>query len=201
MALQANGVDVGAIQQAGIRSTVREMTSGATFGLYNVVLIRKWTGCFGVALRADGIHLRGRPEIFGVERAVRIMAVGALHQAFFHLVMEWHIELRFRLGVATEAEFWLRGFEELILVVRVVNAVAADTAHVVLTVGSAFEVGVLSLVATQAACIDLLGRGLGRIEDLCGVAATVYMRFTRAVAAFASHTGFAVHLGKLCVRI
>ena len=147
-----------AIEQPRIRSAVREVAGRAAFGLDDIVLIDKRPGCLGVALGADRIHLRRGTKILLVECAVRIVAVGALHQSFFHLVMEGHVELRLGVGVALEAEFRLRNLQQLLLVFAVMNAVAADAAHVVLAVRRALEVGMLALVAAQAPRIDFLRR-------------------------------------------
>ena len=106
MALQADRVYRGAIEQTRIRSAVREVASDAAFGLDDRVLISKRSALFRVALGAHGIHLRRGAEVFFVEGAVRIVAVRAVDQPLFHLVMEGLIELRLRVGVALEAEAW-----------------------------------------------------------------------------------------------
>ena len=58
MALQADGVYVGAIQEARIRSTVREVAGRATLSPDYIVLINERPSRFAVALGADCVHLR-----------------------------------------------------------------------------------------------------------------------------------------------
>jgi len=64
-----------------------------------------------VALAADLILLGCGPEHLLPEGAVRVVTVGAFHQAFVDLVMERHVELRFLLRVALEAKRRLRGLQ------------------------------------------------------------------------------------------
>jgi hypothetical protein len=165
------------------------------------MLVDKGTGGFSVALGADRIHLCRRAKIFLFECAVRIVAVCALHQAFFHLVMERHVELRLGIGVALEAEFRLSNPEKLFLVFAAMDAVAAYATHIVLAVRRAFEIRMLALVAAQASCIDFLRRSFCRIEDFGDVAATVNVRFACSVATLASDAGLAVHLCELGVLV
>ena len=110
VALQADRVHVGAVQQPWIRSAVRSVASGAPFGLDHRVLIHKRPGRLGVALGANRILLRRRPQSLLAKRAMRVVAIGALYQSLFHFVMERHGELRLHVGVALETELWLFGF-------------------------------------------------------------------------------------------
>lgn len=132
---------------------------------------------------------------------MRVVTVSALHQPFLNLVMERHIELRFCICMALEAELVLIRFQQLLACLAVVNTVAADTAHIVFAMRRAFKVGVLPLMAAQTACVDLLRGRLRGIEDLRHVAATVHVRLARPVTTFAGHAGFSVHLGDLGVWV
>jgi hypothetical protein len=127
---------------------------------------------------------------------MRIVAIRALHQAFFHFVMEGHVELRLGIGVALEAKLGLRNLQQLFFVSAHVNTVATYAAHIVLAVRATLKVGVLSLVATQALRIHLLGGCLCGIEDLCYISATIDVRFARSVAAFAGNAGLAMLLSQ-----
>ena len=201
MALKANRVHIGAVQQARIRSAVRRMAGRAAFRLYHIVLVNEWSRRLAVALGADRIHLRRCTQILLIERAVRIVAIGALHQAFFHFVVERHVELRFRFGVALIAKFGLCRRQKLLVIRTVVNAVAAYAAHFVFTMRRVLEIGVLSLVTAQAAGIHFLRGRLSRIENLRDIAAAIDMGLARPVAAFAGHAALAVHVGDACVRV
>lgn len=53
VALQTDRVHIGFNQQMGIRSSVREVASTATFGLDRSVLVNEGTGCSHVAFSAN----------------------------------------------------------------------------------------------------------------------------------------------------
>ncbi len=201
MALQAKGVHVGAIEQPGIGTAMRCVARGASLGLHYVVLINKGARCFGMTLGADCILLGSGFQALPTKCSVRIVAVRALHQALFNLVMEGHAELRLDIGVALEAEPRLSYFEEMLRIFAGMYAVAADATHVGLAMARTLEVSVLALVATQAFCIHFFGGRLGRVEYLGDVSAPINVRFTRSVTAFAGYSVFAVRLGQLGVRI
>ncbi len=117
---------------------------------------------------------------------MHVVAVAARDQAFVHLVMERHIERRFRVGVALEAERRLGSLQQRFFFLALVNAVAADTADVRPSVGRAVKVRVRSRVTGQALGVNLFGRVLRGIEYLAGVAASRHMIGARTVAALAA---------------
>ena|ERR1017187_3575094 len=130
MALQANGVDVGAIEQPRIRTAVWRVARGASLGLNYIVLINKGARGFGVALGADRVLLRSRLQPLLAKCSVRIVAVSALHQAFFNLMVERHVELRLDVGVALEAKPGLSNFEQMLRIFAGVHTVAAYATHI-----------------------------------------------------------------------
>ena len=201
MALQADRVYCGAIEQARVRSAVREMACDAAFGFDDRMLISKRSAFFHVALGADQVLLRRGAEVLLVKCSVRIVAIGALDQPFLHFVMEGHVELRLGVGVALEAEVGLSDLQLVLLVLTAVNAVAADAAYVRFSVCRALEVGVVALVAGEALLVDFLGSSLRGIEDLGDIAAAIDVCFARPVAAFAGDAGFAMRLSQLGVRV
>jgi len=201
VALQADRVHRGAIEQAGIWSAVRRVACRATLGLDDGVFVYKRTGRFSVALGADRIHLRGGSQVLPAKRPMRIMAVSALDQALFHLVMERHVELRLDVGVALEAQLRLRDLEQVILVFAHVNAVATDAAYVGFAMSRTLKVGVLTLVATKTLLVNFLGRSLAGVEDLGYIASTIDVRLARTMATLAGYSGLAVCLGQLGVWI
>jgi len=84
MALLANGVDLGAIEQVRTQAAMRKVARRAAFGLYRGMFIHKRPGDFRVAFRADDVFLRGRPlEIFS-EGAMRFMTIRAQDYPLFH---------------------------------------------------------------------------------------------------------------------
>ena len=130
MALKAERIDVGSVQKSWIGSSVRCVARHAALGFDYPMLVNPRPRGFRMALGADCVLLRGSPEVLPIEGAMWVVAVGTLDQAFFHLVMERHVERRLRIGVALEAELRLRNLEELLGVFAGMNAVAADAAHI-----------------------------------------------------------------------
>jgi len=135
---------------------MRKVARRATLCLHHKVLIHKRPCRLAMALRADRIHLCRRTEILAIERAVRIVAIRALHQPFLYLVVERHIELRLRFRMALQAEFRLLSLQQLLACLAVMNAVAADAAHVVLAMRCTLEICMLPLMAAQTTRVDLL---------------------------------------------
>ena len=103
VALLANRVHIGAIEKSAIRSPVREMASGAAFGLDDSMFIDEGSGRIGVAFGTHrDLPRRGFPCIF-FRNTVRIVAVCALHQTFVYLVVKGKRELRLHVVVALKA--------------------------------------------------------------------------------------------------
>ena len=194
VALQAKRVHARPIDQPRIGSAMREVASCAALRLHDEVFIGKRPRRLAVALRADRIHLCRCAQILPVEGPVRVVAVRALHQAFFHLVVERHVELRLRICVALEAKLRLLNLQQLLSALAMVNTVAADAAHVVLTMCRAFKICMLPLVTAQTPRINLFRGRLGRVEDLRDIPATIDVRLPRSVTAFARHARLSVHL-------
>ena len=66
-----------------------------------------------MALRANRIFIRRRLDVIRPEGPMRIVAVGALHQSFVHLVMERLAESRLHVAVAAKAELRLGSLEQV----------------------------------------------------------------------------------------
>jgi hypothetical protein len=154
-----------------------------------------------VALGADCILIGRGLEVAFLEGTVSVMAIGTLHQALFHLVMERHVELGLDVVVALEAQGRLSNFEQLLFILACMNAVTADATHIGLGVSGAVKVGVLSRVATQTTGIHFLRRSLGRIEYLGDVSATIDMGLARTMTRLARHSTLAVLQRQLAMRI
>ncbi len=180
---------------------MRKVTRGATFCLDHRVLVYERPGGLRVAFRANRIHLRRGTKVLAIECAVGVVTVGALDKALFHLVVVGHVELRLRTGMALEAEGRLRGGQQLIFNLAVVNAVAGCAAHIVFAVGGPLEIGVLTLVAGEAPGVHFFGGRLGGIEDLGSISAAFDVSFARSVAALAGNTALSVGLGEFGMRI
>lgn len=203
VALEAKLVHVVASEHAGIGRAVRRVAEHAAFCLDDGMLVDEGAGVLLVALDADCILLRGRLGHALLERAVGIMAVGALHQALIHLVMERLGEGGLYVLVALGAENLLRGFQELRIGLSLgsVHAMTGCADDLSLSVGGALEHLVVALVTGQAALLDLFRGGMGKAEDLGSISAGVNMLLARPVTAFASHSFVAVLKTELGVRI
>jgi hypothetical protein len=65
----------------------------ASFYLDDCVFENKWPLLVDVARKTDGVPRRRRSKLFPDETSVRVMAIRALHQSFFHAVVKGHVEL------------------------------------------------------------------------------------------------------------
>src|ERR1700683_802052 len=171
VALVAERVDGRHVQKAGVLGTVRSMASQTPLGLDRDVFIDERPARLGVALGADRVLVGRGLQVVGSEGAVHVVAIAARDQAFVHLVVERHIERRFSVGVALEAERRLRNLQQVFFFLALMNAVAANTADLRLGVGRAVKVRVRSRVTGQALGVHLFGRVLRGIEYLAHVAA------------------------------
>jgi len=111
MALIAQRIDIGHIQEPRILRTVRSVATKAPLGLDRGMLKDKRSACLRMALGADRILIGCGLEVVISKRAMRIVAIGALDQALVDLVVKGHIKARFDIGVALEAKGRLADFE------------------------------------------------------------------------------------------
>src|SRR5215207_2692967 len=198
------------VEHPRVRGAVRRVARRAALGLDGRVLEGERPLLLRVALDAGRVHARREPALLGLEAAVRVVAVGALHRALQHLVVEGLRELVLLLGVALEAELLLAALEHLgVLEARLlgvgrgdervrggpvraghaaVGRVAVGAAHVVAPVLAADEVAVLlaARVAVQTRVGDLHGGLALERPYLRLVAAAVHVRLARAVARLAA---------------
>jgi hypothetical protein len=72
------------------------------------MFIYEWPALIDVAVKADLVLSDGRAQLMRSFGAVRIMAIGALDEAFVHVMAKWHRELRFLLLMAGIAKRRLR---------------------------------------------------------------------------------------------
>lgn len=119
---------------------------------------------------------------------MRIVAIGALDEAFVHAMVERHGELRFLLEMAGIAELGLRFDEQEVCVLAVMRRVAGSAGDIVLRMHGIDGIHVFRAggMAGKAAGIDFPGRVAWEDKDFCLVTAPGYVRPTGAVAALAS---------------
>ena len=149
VALQAHGKEQGTRQQPGVHRTVRHVAGLAAFETRGDMLEREWTAFIAMAFDAGLIVSRrlldhvgtqsGSPG--GGERAVRIMAIGALHEPFIDAVLEGHLELRADIRVAGVTEVHLPAREKELRSSGFVNRMAIRTDHIGLCMGRAPDIG------------------------------------------------------------
>jgi hypothetical protein len=139
MTLQADGVDLGAIEQVRTRAAMRKVACGAAFGLHYGMFIHKRPGDFRVALRADDVLLRGRPLKLLSKSAVWFMTIRAQDQSLFHLVTRGHGECGLLVIMALKAELRFRCFEQILWFTGTMDAMAVDATFIALTVGRALK--------------------------------------------------------------
>ncbi len=118
MALIAERVDAGHVQQARILRAVRSVAAYTTLRFDGGMLEDERPARLRVAFGTNGVLVCGGAQIRFAHGAVRIMTIAALHQAFVDLVMEGHVEEWLYVRVALEAELWLIDLEQLVTVVR-----------------------------------------------------------------------------------
>ena len=212
VALYAELIDLAALQELRVARAVRRVAGRAAFGLYGRVLEDERPLLVRVALQARSVRARGQPRLLRLEPAVRVVAVGAFHRAFQHLVMERHCELRLGLVVALHAQLLLCvlehlqrgrfGFERrrlrsegqrICLRLRhlTVRAVTIHAADVVAPVLAAQVVVMLfpTRVARQTGFRDLLRALVFKSPNLRLIASALDVRLARPVAGFAPLLG------------
>ena len=155
MARVAKVVDARHVQEPGVLRTMRTMAAHAAFCFDRGVLVDERPTHLRVAFGADQIRVISGAQVALLECAVHVVAICALDQAFVHLVMERHVECRFGVGMALEAESGLRGLEQRFFLAAV-NAVAAGAADVGLGVRRAHEIRMRAGVTAEAFGIDFL---------------------------------------------
>ncbi len=153
VALQAEEADFGAFQQAGVDRAVDLVAGGAPLDLHRRVFEDEGALLVRVAVVAGEVVANGGGVLAVAEAAVLVVAVGALHEAFVHLVVEGLVELGPHLAVAGVAERGLLGGQQALPLVRAVDAVAVGAGHRVVAVLVAEEVhpALVPPVAVQAA--------------------------------------------------
>jgi len=201
VALLAQRDDIRHVQQPCVLRTVRSVAPKASLCLDRGVLKYERSARLGVALGADPILISRVSQVVVPESAVNIMTVAALNQPFVHPVVERHTERRLHISVALIAELGLRSFQQLLRGFAGVNAVAARAADAGLGMRRTQKVGMRASVTTEALFINLLGRGLGGVEDLGDIAAALHVGLPRPVASLAGNASLAMHHGNLLVRI
>ncbi len=118
MTLQAKLAALAPYQQHAIRAAMRIVAGGAAFHFGRGMLIQIWPALFRMAFYAS-LKVRrietGHGDAGGIPAAVRIMAVGTLHQLLRNAMMNGESKLGFDGSVAAEAQPWFGFFQEAVV--------------------------------------------------------------------------------------
>src|SRR5271166_4727264 len=142
----------------------------------------------GVALGTDRELSGSRPNLVAGLRAVRVVAVTALHQSRIDPVTVGPRELRFLRAMAPEAKLCLRFDEHEIHIGRLMRAVtrsATDAVRQMLGLGEILRLQA-GLVAFGTDGGSLSRRQSFEADNFTDIATAVHMRLRRAVAGLAA---------------
>ena len=116
---------------------MRQMARHTAFDLNGCMFVHKRAGFVRVALEANQVLRPCRSQLAGLEAAMRIVTIGALHESFVYAVMEGPVELLLLIQVAAVAECWLLLFQQKLALFCMVGVVAIGAGHSVLKVDGA----------------------------------------------------------------
>jgi hypothetical protein len=188
VALQAKQIDIAQFQHVRIWPAVHQMAGLAPIDLHRLMFEYKRSLLVRVACEANRILSGRSPHLMGPHGAVRIVAIGALDEAFIYSMVERHIELSFLRKMARVAKLGLSFYQQEFSSFRMMRRMAGNAADVVLRMHRIDGIHVFgaSGVARQAAGVDLLRRVILEDKNLGDVPAASNMRRSGPVAAFAS---------------
>jgi hypothetical protein len=152
---------------------MRNVAGRASFDFHRLMLKDERTLFVGVAGEADGILRRRGPHLLRTYRAVGIVAIRTLHQAFIYTMAKWHLELRLLLQMAGVTKLRLSFHQQEFFGLCMVRRMTGDATDIVLGVDGIDGVHVLrASVASHATSIDVLGRSVLEHKDFGFIAAT-----------------------------
>ena len=140
---------------------MRNVARLAALRLDGIVLEHEGALFIRVALKADGVLLRGCAHLMRLAGAVRVVTIRAVDKPFVHAMVKGHFELGLFGLVAGDAELRLRSRQQELPSFRVVRRMARNATDVGLAMQGVDGLEVLgpTRVARFAASIDVIGRG------------------------------------------
>ncbi len=188
VALQAEQVHVAHFQHVRIGAAMDDMARLASVRFYRRMLVNKRPMLVGMTLETNLILRGGQTNLLCQFRAVGIVAVAALNQAFVDPMMKRHGELRLLLKVARIAHLRLGLRQQELLGFGVMRGVARNTTDVVLLMNGVEGVHVFGRrgMTGQATVVNLLGGVLGENENLRFIPAASDVGRPWTMAAFAT---------------
>lgn len=200
MALIAQRIDVGHVQEPRILRTMRCVASQTTLSLDCGMFEDEWPACLRVALGANRILIGRGFDVVVPKGAMRVVAIGTFDQALVDSVVKGHIETGFDIRVALKAEGRLTYLEQRSLRSGLMHRVAADAAHIGLGVRGAKKIRMSGRMAAEARSVYGLGVCCCKIQDLCLIAARLDVRLARSVTTLASDALASMFERKFCMR-
>lgn len=167
---------------------MRRVTTGTAIGLYRHVFIDERPLFVGMAFEANLISIGKRPDLAQGGRAMGIVAVATLNQAFVDAVVIGPAKVSLCSRMAAVAESGLRLNQQVFRFLGVMRRVAVQTTDGVASVRRTREVPlfVLFAVATQATSAGFLPRKVLETDNLGDIATALYMFRSGAVTGFAA---------------
>src|SRR5580693_4194349 len=108
------------------------MARRAAFDFDRFMFEREWSRFFRVARETNQILRPRSAQLARLETAMRIVAVGALHQSFVHAVMEGPVELLLLVQVTAVTQIRLLRFQQKLALFCVVGVVTVGATHSIL---------------------------------------------------------------------
>jgi hypothetical protein len=164
------------------------VTTRAALSLYRHVFIDERPLFVGMAFEANLVSIGKRPDLAQGGRAMNIVAVAALNQAFVDSVVIGLAKVSLGSRVAAVAKCGLRLNQQVLLFFGVVRGMAVQTTYVVAGVCRSREMALFMFfaMATQAASTGVLPRQPLEADDFGDVATALYMLRSGAVTGFAA---------------
>lgn len=134
MTLQTQEIDLAHPKETGIVRSVGRVATGAAFGLHGYVFIHERSLLLGVAFQANLIPTGKSPDLSQGGRAVNIVAVAAMDEAFVHPVVISLGEICFSRGMTSIAEIGLCPGQQVLGALGKMWRMAIDAAHVIVVV-------------------------------------------------------------------
>lgn len=146
VALQAKKVHLAHAQQPRIGGSVRIVAAHTAFGFDRDMLEDKWALLVRMAAIANRLLVCGSAQLTVQESAVRIVAIGALDQAFVYAVMKGFRKIGPPFQVAAVTERRLLFLQQQQVIFRMVLRVAAQAGDAIQVMYRALKIGVFLAV-------------------------------------------------------
>ena len=187
MATNAQEIDLILLKHALIRRTMGRMTGHAAFN-FCFMLVDVRPLFLGVALVADLVPSRIRPQLFGAKSPVRTVTIVALDQSLVHTVAEGARKFSPDIHVTRETKFRRLRLHQELTFLGTMRRMTIEATYAVCQVHRAVIVPMLFgvLMAAQTASAGLLRRGVLKGKDFGLIASAVDVLFPRAMTSLAA---------------